>query len=98
MSELAANSQITETFTIQTADAATMVINTSVTSVITDANAANNSDQSILKVSAEEPASSSSGGGSLSVWFFFSMLLLVALTTTARRKAAVQRIAVAKQQ
>ena len=99
MSELAANSQITEEFTIQTANAATMVINASVTSVLADANSANNSDQSTLTVSAVEAAKvSSGGGGSLSVWLIFSMLLLVTLTTIVRRKVALQRIVATKQQ
>ena len=99
VSELAANSQITEEFTIQTANAATMVINASVTSVLADANSANNSDQSTLTVSAVEAAKvSSGGGGSLSVWLIFSMLLLVTLTTIVRRKVALQRIVATKQQ
>ena len=95
LSELAANSSVTETFTIEASD--TMVISTSVTPVQSDANAANNSAQSTLNVSAVT-LTESSGGGSLSIWFLLSMLLLAAAPAAVRYKAVAQRIAPAGQQ
>ena len=74
-----------------------MVISTSVTPVQSDANAANNSAQSTLNVSAVT-LTESSGGGSLSIWFLLSMLLLAAAPAAVRYKAVAQRIAPAGQQ
>lgn len=89
---LAANAVVTETFTIETTDAATMVINTAVSSAQTDSNTDNNSDQTTLNVVAK------SGGGSLSVWLFLSMLFLVSVQGRVRHKAIPLRIKNAKQQ
>ncbi len=97
LTELAANSEIAETLTIQTTDSTTMVINTTVTSIQSDANTANNSDQSTLIVSAMA-GSDSSGGGSLSVWFLLSMLLFFTLSFATRHHVNGKRIAVVKQQ
>lgn len=88
---LAANAVVTETFTIETTEAATTQITSSVSSAQTDTNAANNSDQTTLNVVAK-----SSGGGSVSVWLFISMLLLVGVQGRNRHKAMPQRIKNAK--
>ena len=64
VSELAANSEVTEVFTIRASNAETMVINTSVSSVQSDANTENNSDQSTLKITSAVSSGTGSGDAS----------------------------------
>lgn len=89
LSSLAANQELTETFTINTTEAETKDIVVSVSTIQSDANTQNDTDQASLKVAS---SNTSTGGGSFSVWFTLSVFLLLLLHGYNKRPVLVKAV------